>query len=158
VIAQGESVLLRDRALPFFDDLVDKFLDPAAMHANDVIMMHASFQFKDSLAALKVMTANKSRRLELGKGTINCGQPDLFPCLKQLPVDSLGSQVMPFNVFEEFEHFEPGQGGLQTRILEMFRLVHGVTFQMFRKSSCQKPVAIANENDYHSQKSPWALP
>jgi len=151
MVAQCEAMLLCDRALAFFNDIVDKFLDPPAMHANDVIMMRAPFQFEYSLSALEVMPGDQPRRLELGKGAIYGGQPDLLSRIKQFPVDSFSRQMQAFDVLEKLQHLEPGQGGFQTGILQMFRLVHIVTLQISRKSSCQKVVAIANENDYHSQ-------
>lgn len=82
MVAQYEPVFLGNRALPFFNDIVDKFLDPPAMHANDVIMMRAPLQFEHSLSALEVMPGDQSRRLELGKGTIYGGQADLFSCIE----------------------------------------------------------------------------
>jgi hypothetical protein len=151
MVAQRESVLLGDRALPFFNDIVDEFLDPPAMHANDVVMMRATFQLEHGLSALEVVPGDQSRRLELGEGAIYGGQPDLLSGIEQFSVDGFGREVQAFDVLEKLEYLEPGQGGFQAGILQMFRLVHTVTLQMSRNSSCQKVVANANENDYHSQ-------
>ena len=100
MVAEREAVLFGNGALPLFYDIVDKFLDSSAMHANDVIMMQASLQFEDSLATLEVMPGDKPRRLELCKGSIDGGQSDLFSRILQFPVDSLGSQVLTLYVFE----------------------------------------------------------
>ncbi len=140
-------MLFCDRLLPLFNDLVVKLLNTPAMNANDVIMMQAAFQFKDSLAALEVMPCDKTRRLELGKGAVYGGQPNLFSSLVKFPVDALGCHMPVLSVFEKFQHLKPWQGGFQTGILEVFGLAHMNTFQI-TETSCQKSLAIANENDY----------
>lgn len=117
MVAQSETVLLGDRTLPLFNDIVDKFLDPPAMHANDVVVVRAPFQFEHCLSALEVMPGDQSGRLELGKRAIYGGQPDLLTCVEQFPMDRFGRQMHAFRMFEKFEYLEAWQGGFQTGIL-----------------------------------------
>ena len=108
-----------------------ELLDPPAVHANDVVMMQAALQFEDRLAALEMMAGDQPRCFELGKGTVNRGQPDHFSCFKQFAIDRFGGQMAILDVFEEFEHLEPWQRGFQARVLKMFRLVHTLALRIF---------------------------
>jgi len=93
-------MLLCDRALTFLNDIVDKFLDSPAMHANDMVMMQASLQFKDRLASLEVVPRDQPRRFELGEGAIDCSQPDLISRILQFPIDGFGSQMLTLSAFK----------------------------------------------------------
>ncbi len=79
--------------------------------------MRAPLQFEHGLSALEVMPGDQSRRLELGKGAIYGGQPDLLSGIEQFPVDGFGREMHAFDVLEKLEHLEPGQGGFQAGIL-----------------------------------------
>ena len=129
MISHREAVLFGDRELSLFDDLVEKLFDPPAMHANDMVMVQPALQLEHSLPALEVMPCDQSGRLELGQGAVYGGEPYLFTGLLKLPVDGLGCQVPALHVFQQLEHLESWQGGLQTRILEVFWLVHKDTFR-----------------------------
>ena len=152
MVAQSKAVFLGYRLLALFYDFIVKLLDSPAVNTNDVIMMQASFQLKNSLAAFEMVPRDKSCRFKLGKGPVNRGQPDFLTRLQQFAIDRFGRQMAVLNILQKLKHLKPRQGGFQTCILKMFRLVHSMAPQNLL-ASCQKSVAIANENDYHSLKS-----
>lgn len=58
---------LSDLALPLLDLLVDKFLNPAATRAHDMVMVLSIIHFVARLVTSKMMSDENARLLELGE-------------------------------------------------------------------------------------------
>src|SRR4029078_4444318 len=65
VAVQLEAALLCDRALPLLDLGVVELFHPAALHADQVIVMAALAQFEDRLAGLEMLAREQAGVLEL---------------------------------------------------------------------------------------------
>ena len=64
--------------LPGLDDIVGKFIDSAAFHADEMVMMLATVQFKNRIAAFEMMSRHQPGCFKLGQDPVNGRQPDFF--------------------------------------------------------------------------------
>jgi len=98
------------RALP---RMGGEFLDPAAIQANQMVMMTTLVQFEHCLARFEMITRQQTSLLELGQDAINGRQPDVEVLGQQLLVHVFGRHVAHAAVLEDLEDFQAGQGGLE---------------------------------------------
>lgn len=149
MLANGKAVLGGDFFLAGLDGRIVELLDMTALQANDVIMMFALVKLKHRFAAFKMVSHQQSGFFELGQHPVHGCQADIFSAAEQLLVNVFRAQMAFFTIFKQIQHLETWQSGLEAGAFEVFRLVHMDIFQIF-ETSCQKSLAIANENDYHS--------
>lgn len=114
MICQLKAPLLSDLCLKLFDGFVVKFFDLAAVDADQVVVMIATIQFEDGIAALKVMANHESGRFKLSQYAIDSGKPDFFPLVDQGLEDAFRAQMLSVAwALQDFEDFDTGQGDLE---------------------------------------------
>ena len=82
-----------DRSLPVLDAVVREFLDPPAVDADDVVVVHAFVQFEDRRAALEMMPRHEPRRFELRQNPVNRRESDVLVEFEQPAINILGAHV-----------------------------------------------------------------
>jgi len=103
-----------DGALALFDGFIHELIHPAAFHADDMVMMRAFVEFEDRMATFKMVSGHQTRRLELGKHSVDRRQTDVFALIQQRLVDIFGAHVaVGLVALQEFQDFHPGQRDLQ---------------------------------------------
>jgi len=113
VVADLEAEPLRDVPLPFLDAFVGEFLDAAAVHAHDVVVVLALVQLEDGGAALEVMSRDEPRGLELREHAVHRGKADVLVRVEQAPVHVFRAQVARLAGGQDVEDLEPRHGDLQ---------------------------------------------
>ena len=93
MVADLESKARRDLVLPLLDPFVHEFLDPAAVDADDVIVMVALIEFEHGRAALEVMPRHQPGGLELRQHAVDRCEADVLLGLEQPLVYVLGAHV-----------------------------------------------------------------
>lgn len=122
MVRQGEVVAAGDLFLQHFDGFVLKFLDPATLGADHVVVMLAPVEFEYGVAAFEVVALNQTRSFELGQHPVDGGQTDFLTLGNEASVD-IFSRKMPFTRFSSFEDFEDldtWQGDLEARVSYVF--------------------------------------
>lgn len=90
MLLQSEAAFLSDSGLALFDFRIVEFLYPSALQTNQVIVMTVAFQFKNGLAAFKMMPFQYARLLKLCQDAIHRRQTDILALAEQLLIDILG--------------------------------------------------------------------
>lgn len=90
MICKYKAFLFGNLSLTLFDLRVKKLLDPAAIQADQVVVMRALIEFKHGLAGLKVASGQNAGLLKLGKHPINGCQPDIHLLGQKGFIDILG--------------------------------------------------------------------
>ena len=149
MLGQFETEPQRDRLLPPLDFLIAEFLDPPAFQTHDMIVVLALIQFKNRMAAFKMMASDQSRRFELGQYPINGRQPDLLAGIDQRSIDRLGGHVRAVLLLQHVEDLHPRQGDFQPCLFEFFRA------HVARSGGCACPrVAVVRYDVAQSTKQP----
>jgi len=123
VILDSESALLGDELLALFDFSIAEFFHPAALQADQVVVVFALVELKHGLARFKIVTLQQTRLLELRQRAIDGRQADVLVVLDQLAVDIFGSEVLLPGILEQFQDFEPRMRGLETDVFEVAGVV-----------------------------------
>ena len=136
VAVQGERVVgdRRSRAASAIArcrssmSVVREFLDPAAVDADDVVVVHAFVQFEDGRAALEMMTRHEARRFELRQNPVDRGESDVLVEFEQPAIDVFGTHVPDGRARKDFENLDPRRGDLQSRATQLrrFHVIHPV--------------------------------
>ena len=122
MIGQLEPLALSDLVLQTLDGLVLEFLNSAALHAHQMVVVVAPVQLKDGVATLEVVAHHQTGGFELGQNAIDRGQPDFFAFGEQLVEDLFRTQMARRIVaaaFENFQNFEAGEGDLEARVADV---------------------------------------
>ena len=115
VVGELEPEPRGDLLLALLDAVVAELLDPPAVRADDVVVVHALVEFEHRRAALEMMPRDDARRLELREHPVNGGEPDVLVQVEQAAVDILGAHVpQGAAARENFEDLDPGIGDLQS--------------------------------------------
>jgi len=93
MIGKLESLLSGNPALPILDLGIAELLHPAAVQADQVIVMGSLVQFKDRLTRLKMAARENPSLLKLGQDAIHGGQANIDGFSQQRPIDIFGRQV-----------------------------------------------------------------
>ena len=105
---------------------IEKFLDLAAMGANEMVVMRAFVQLVYGLATFEMTAAQDGRLLELGQDTVNGGQADVGPFFQQDTENVFRSHVALAAGLEDLQDLQSGQRSLEAGILEVVDIVvHG---------------------------------
>jgi hypothetical protein len=119
VIGDLEAQPVRNRALPLLNTLVRELFDPAAVYADDMVVVRTLVQFENGRATFKVMTGHESGRFELSQHAIDGGEANVLVHFKQAPIDVLGAHVSRLGIREDLENFHARHGDLETSPTEM---------------------------------------
>ena len=114
MLLELEALLSCDLLLPLLDLGVIKLLDPAALQANQVVVMLAFVEFEHRFARLEIAALEQTGLLELRQDAIDRCQPDILPFGQQLLVDVLGTHVPMRAVLEDVEDLQTRHRGLET--------------------------------------------
>ena len=107
--------------LALFDHFVIKLFDPATLHADDMIVVIALIEFVDRLTTVEMMPFDQPGRFELGQHSIDRGKTDLFPGIKQTPVDVFGGHVLVIVPLKQLQDLDPGERHFQARFFQFIR-------------------------------------
>ena len=119
VIVDGESALLGDAMLTFFNFAVDKLLDLAALNTDQVIVVIALVQFKYGLVTVKVVAHQQAGLLKLGQHSVYRRQADFLTLVGQQPINLLRRHVSLVALLEQIENLQAGKRGFETNALEI---------------------------------------
>jgi hypothetical protein len=119
VVADREAAFLRDPPLALLDLGVVELLDPAALHAHEVIVVARVVELEHRLARLEVMALQEPGLLELREHAIHRRQTDVEPVGHQQPIDVLGRQMPHRALLEELEDAQPRGGRLEADRLQV---------------------------------------
>jgi hypothetical protein len=115
VVANLETVFLRDLLLTLLYDFIIKLDHLTRTAAHHMIMVLATIQLENGLSALEMMPVHQSRSLELRKYAIYCSQAYLFTRLEKHSIYRLGREVMVVRSLEELQNLHARQGNLEPR-------------------------------------------
>jgi hypothetical protein len=119
VIGDLEPQAVRNRALPLLDTFVGELFDPAAVYADDVVVVSALVQLEDGRAALEMMPGHQAGRLELGQHAVDGGEADVLVHFQEAPIDILGAHVPCLRIREDLEDLHARHGDLEASPTEM---------------------------------------
>ena len=136
MVLQLEAARLRDAALALLDLGVEELLDPAAVEADEVVVVLALVQLEHRLAGLEVGARQDAGLLELHQHAVDGGQADVGVLGEQHLVDVLGAHVALRRLLEHLEHLDARQRRLQAAVLEFVGVRHGVERSV---GPCRRP-------------------
>ena len=119
MVGNRKTELLGYGVLAAFDFFIEKFLDMAAIEANQMVMMRAGIELEDCLAGLEMVTMKQASLLELRQYAINSCQTDIHIFGKQYFIDIFRAQVPYRTVLENFQYLQSRQGGFQAAGLQV---------------------------------------
>jgi hypothetical protein len=90
MVGERELLVVGNFLLSLFYDFITEFFHAAAFHADHMVVVLASIQFEDGIAALEVMPLDKPRRFKLGEHAVYGGQPDFLAFRNQGLVNLFG--------------------------------------------------------------------
>ena len=93
MVLQLEAARLRDAALALLDLGVEELLDPAAVEADQVVVVLALVELEHRLAGLEVVARQDAGLLELHQHAVDGGQADVGVLGEQDLEDVLGAHV-----------------------------------------------------------------
>jgi len=103
VLADLEAAFAGDPELPLFDFRIEEFLDPAALQADQVVVVTALVQFEYGFARLEMVADQQPRLLELRQYAVYRRQADIDAVGQQLLVDIFGGQVPDLALLEQVD-------------------------------------------------------
>ncbi|SCX37785.1 hypothetical protein SAMN05720354_101183 [Nitrosospira sp. Nsp1] len=115
----GKASIFGDFDLTPLDFSVVKFFHPAALQANQVVVVSVAGKFEHCLATLEMVTFEQPRLLELGQHPVHSGETDIFPFPDEGSVNILGREMAHRAAFEQTEYSKARQRGLQAHGLEI---------------------------------------
>ena len=93
MIGKLKTLLAGNPTLTILDLGIAELLHPAAVQADQVIMMGSLVELKDRLTRLKMAARENPGLLELGQDAIHGGQTDIDSFGQERPIDILGREV-----------------------------------------------------------------
>ena len=94
-------------------DLIDKFINPAAFHTEDMVMMVTLVQLEHRVPPLEMMACDQAGRFKLGQHPVNRCQANVFSRFQQYFIDVLRAMMTRVTALEDIEDLHPGQGYFQ---------------------------------------------
>lgn len=114
--------------LPRFDLGVKKLLDPATVHADDMVMVVAFVELEDRFAVFKVAAAQDARLFKLRQHTVDRGQPNGDVICEQDFVNVFSAHVPLQGRLKQRQNGLAWPCHFETRVFEVVRFfVHGET-------------------------------
>jgi len=142
VVGNLETFGQRHGLLAFFDFGVVELLDPAAVQADQVIVVLPLVDFVDGLARLEVAAIEEPGLLELGQDAVDRGQANVRSLLQQHAEHILGRHVPLLAGLKNLQDLQSRQGGFQACAFEFVDMVHGlfaIPASGFEKRRLAKP-------------------
>ena len=118
MILERETAILGDAVLAPLDFGVMELFHPPALQADQMVVVLAFVELVDRLAGFEIVALEDAGLLELQQNPVDRRQADVLMLGQQLPVDILSAHVPMPALLKNFEHLEPGQGGLEPHVLE----------------------------------------
>jgi len=91
-----------------------------------MVVMFPFVEFEGGFAGLEMVALEQAGLLELGQYAVHRGQADVHAVVEQVAIDVFGRDVagnaLLFELVEEVEDLESGEGGLEADVLEVVRL------------------------------------
>ena len=113
MIGKLKSLLSGDPTLPILDLGITKLFHPAAVQADQVIVMGSLVELKDRLTRLKMAARENSSLLKLGQDAIHGGQANIDGLGQQCPIDILGREMPCTRPMKNIQNLQPGRSDLQ---------------------------------------------
>lgn len=124
VFLDFKAALAGDGILAFLDFRVVEFLDPAAINADQMIVMLAAVDFEHGLARFEKMAFQQPCLFELREYAINGRQSDIHVFGNQHPVNVFRRHVALRCFLEQFKDLQAREGGLEPHVLEALWIAH----------------------------------
>ena len=124
VVGQFEAFGAGNALLALFNVRIKKFLDPAAVQADQMVVVLPFVQFVDRFATFEMAAAEDARLLELCQHAIDRGQSHIHVFHQGLPIDIVRCHVAQRRLLEQFQNFQSWQGGFEARALEFVNRWH----------------------------------
>jgi hypothetical protein len=93
MIGECEMLLFGYFLLEHFNGFVLKFLDPATLNADKMVVMITPVKFKNRVPALKVVADHEAGSFKLSEHAINGGKADFFALGYEMPKNFFRAQV-----------------------------------------------------------------
>lgn len=119
MIADAETVPLRDGLLTFLDDVVDELFHAPALDADNVIVMAAVIEFEHRAATLEIVPLYETGGLELGEDPVHGSQADILARIEERPVDFLSRHVEFRITLQDAEDFYSRQRDFESGLSEI---------------------------------------
>ena len=119
VRADGKAAFAGDGFLAVFDFRVAEFFYLAADQTDEVVVMLPLIEFKDGLAAFKIVPFQNAGLLKLGEHAIDGGKTNVHALIEQVAVDVFGGEMALLRVLEEVKDFQARIGGFQPGVFQV---------------------------------------
>ena len=106
--------------LAFLDFRVVEFLDVAALHAHQMIVVAALIELENGFVRFKVMADQQARLLKLQQHAVHRGEAGVGAVFLQQFVDFFSRQVAHRAFLKEFEDAQARQSGFKAAGLQIF--------------------------------------
>ena len=127
VSAQFEAVLFGDFVLALLDLAVVELLDPAALQADQVVVVATLVQLENRLAGLEMLARQQAGLLELSENSIDRRESNVQAFRNERLVHIFGRQVAHLAGLEQFKNPAARQGGLEADFLQALSSAHPVS-------------------------------
>lgn len=136
MIGECEMLLFGYFLLEHFNGFVLKFLDPATLNADKMVVMITPVKFKNRVPALKVVADHEAGSFKLSEHAINGGKADFFALGYEMPKNFFRTQVavMWFSSFENLKNFDAGKSDFQARVADVFAFQGVCSVRCFKLS------------------------
>ncbi len=121
MILQVKPAIAGYAHLPRFDFAVDELLDPAALQADEVVVVLALVQLKERPARFKIAAFEDTGLFELGEHAIHRREPDVVLMVEQLSEHILRAHMTSTSELEDLQDLEPGGGCLEAAAAQFER-------------------------------------
>ena len=125
VIVQCETPLGSDAILAPLDFGIVKLLDPAALQANQMVVVRPFVEFENRPAGFEMMALQETRLLELGQDPVYGREANLDALGQQLPIHIFGTHVPYSAGLEKFQDTQSRTGRFETDIAQAIRVLGG---------------------------------
>lgn len=125
VVHNGKTPCLGYGVLLFFDFFIVKLFHLAAIQANQVVVVFALIQFKNSFPALEMAAAQDTCLLELGQNPVDRGQSDIGTVLDEQAKHVLCRHVPLPVALEHFQYFQARGCRLESGAFQFVDIGHG---------------------------------
>ena len=118
VILEFEALVGSDFLLALLDVGVVELLDPAALQADQVIVVLAFIDLEDGLARLEIAALEQTSLFKLRQDTVDSRQADIIALGQQFLVDVFSAHVALGAILENLEDLQARNRRLEPRALE----------------------------------------
>ena len=120
----GKSTILGNFYLPLLDFGVIEFFHPAALQADQMIVVSAAGELEHGLAAFKMVPLKQPRLFELGEYPIYGGKTDVLAFVDEGSINIFGGEMAHRAALEQAQYSKPRQRGLQAHGFQIVRVTH----------------------------------